>query len=64
MARIVETDNFDGDYPAESFLLGRLSEESAHVIADVINEHCGGPHARRYWKVVEDGYKLRPGFEP
>lgn len=62
--RIVETDKFGGDYPAEKFLLGRLNEEAAKEIAEVINKHCSGGCASRYWKVVKDDYVLLPGFEP
>lgn len=61
--RIVETDNYGGDYPDESFLLWPMSEESARRIAEAINEASGmdGP---RYWKVVDNDYILQPGFEP
>ena len=37
--KIVETDNFDGDYPDEKFLnLPLLFEKDAQIIADAINE--------------------------
>ena len=62
--KIVETDNFCGDYPNEKFVnLPRMSKEHAMDVARVIN---GGfsPENTRYWKVVNDDYKLVPGFEP
>ncbi|MHB1097957.1 MAG: hypothetical protein ACYCZR_00250 [Burkholderiales bacterium] len=67
--RIVETDNFDGDYPDESFLLWPMPEAAAKEIADAVNRAAdiGGyaaGHASRYWKVVPDNYVLQPGFEP
>jgi hypothetical protein len=70
--RIVETDNLGGDYPDEKFLNVPecLHQSDAEHIANAINwVFCptgGGrdPSAPRYWKVVEDGYKLVPGFEP
>lgn len=63
--KIVETDNFGGDYPDESFLkLPGLSKHEADMIAATINEACGGENKPRYWKVVREGYKLQPGFEP
>lgn len=64
--RIVETDNFGGDYPDESFVnLPPMPKESAERIARAINDElCNHDYARRFWKVVEDGYKLQPGFEP
>jgi len=55
-ARIVETDNFGGDYPDENFLLQPMSRESAKQIA--------GEMYPRFWKIVDDDYELRPGFEP
>jgi hypothetical protein len=65
MMKIVETDNFGGDYPDEKFVnIPYMNKEQAQKIADVINDiHCG-PHSSRYWKVVEYGYVLQPGFEP
>jgi hypothetical protein len=66
MAKIVQTDNFNGDYPDEKFVenLGPLGEQAAKEICSVINLHCSGPHRPRWWKVVPDDYKLQPGFEP
>lgn len=64
MSRIVETDNFGGDYPDEKFLnLPRMTTEHAQRVADAINADLplGTP---RYWKVVDDSYVLQPGFEP
>lgn len=63
--KIVETDNFGGDYPNESFVNIPLvyEETDAQAIADAINKACGGGRAPRYWKVVPDDYKLAPGFE-
>ena len=65
MAKIVNTDNFGGDYPNERFVenLPFLSREHAKSICDAIN--AGLPeHYHRYFKVVEDDYQLQPGFEP
>jgi hypothetical protein len=66
MAKIVETDNFGGDYPNEDFTLGSrsLPWEEAEAIADILNACWGGEDAPRFWKVVEDEYRLVPGFEP
>lgn len=64
--RIVETDNFGGDYPDEKFVnIPSVSPEHAKQIADAINNAlCNHDHATRYWRVVENDYKLQPGFEP
>jgi len=62
--RIIETDNFGGDYPDEKFLnLPLLREEDACKVADAING-AFPPCYRRYWRVVPDDYKLQPGFTP
>jgi len=65
--KIVETDNFGGDYPDEKFLpipdlLTRKDcEEICEIINNTLNLHATYP---RYWKVVDDNYKLQPGFTP
>ena len=62
--RIIETDNFGGDYPDESFLnLPGTSKEQAKVIAQAINI-CYPENYSRYWRVVPENYELQPGFEP
>jgi len=61
--RIVDTDNFGGDYPNEKFHHCSMSKEDAQAICDILNKY-GGPYAARYYKVVPDDYKLQPGFEP
>lgn len=62
--RIVNTDNYGGDYPNESFVLFPMREDLAKQIAALINEAAGGELSPRYWKVVDMGYKLQPGFKP
>jgi hypothetical protein len=63
--RIVNKDNFDGDYPNESFVnLPSMPADKAMRIADVINQECSGPGMPRFWDVVSDDYELQPGFEP
>lgn len=65
MARIVNTDNFGGDYPDEKFVenLPLMTREHAQKVCDAINKPFSDLH-RRYWKVVPDDYRLLPGFEP
>ena len=59
MPHIVNADNFDGDYPNESFLeLPLLHEEQARELVILINKHCSGEHCTRYWKVVPNDYQL------
>ncbi len=62
--RIIETDNYGGDYPNESFVnIPDMPKEQCEVIAKVINDFTGEHHSR-YYRVVENDYKLQPGFEP
>jgi hypothetical protein len=62
--RVVNTDNFGGDYPNEQFVGPEYAtEDEAQKAADELN----GPypeHSSRYHKVVEMPYELQPGFEP
>lgn len=63
--KVVETDNFGGDYPNEKFVRDRpCGDDEARAIAIAMNEAYSGPNADRYWKVVADDYVLQPGFEP
>ncbi len=65
--RIVETDNFGGDYPNEKFVnLPIMSEEACKAVCEVVNSFCSPPghDCPRYWKVVPNDYTLVPGFEP
>ncbi len=63
--RIVETDNFGGDYPDESFVnLPPRSIEQADYVCAAINKCCSGETARRFWMVFDNDYILQPGFEP
>ncbi len=63
--RIVETDNYDGDYPGETFVnVGPLPEDAAKELCDLINKLCSGDRAPRYWKVVPNDYELNDNFEP
>ncbi len=65
MFKIVNTDNFNGDYPDEFFLnLPPMTEAVAREIAEVINRRLGGEYASRYYRVVDEDYVLQPGFEP
>lgn len=61
---VVETDNYGGDYPDEKFVIACwATKETAEQMAKLINDEVG-EHSDRYYKVVERGYKLQPGFEP
>lgn len=64
--KIVQTDNFGGDYPNEKFVEGLphfSNRESAEVVAKAINS-VTPENYNRYWMVVKMPYKLVPGFEP
>lgn len=60
---IVETDNFGSDYPCEEFVnLPAMTQARCDMICEIVNGGAG-KHSHRYWKVVDKGYKLQPGFE-
>lgn len=60
--RVVETDNYGGDYPNESFHGPWLTEEAAKQVADIFNN--GSKDGSRWYTVKHYTYKLQPGFEP
>lgn len=66
--KIVETDNFGGDYPDEKFVnLPALPPAEAAELCSHINEiynKLHGPTRDRYYKIVPENYVLIPGFEP
>jgi len=61
--KIIETDNFDRDYPNEKVVMRNLTSDQAEYIADAINKVCSGPSAQRFWKVEEEDYKAQLGLE-
>lgn len=64
--KIVETDNFGGDYPNETEVkLPWMTKAQADKIAAAINSvHCNDNHSPRFWRVYPVDYKLQPGFQP
>lgn len=64
--RVVNTDNFGGDYPDERFI-GETFVNHGEAVreADRLNgSDYNSPRSPRYHKVVEEGYILQPGFTP
>ena len=60
--KIVDTDNYGGDYPDEKVIAeGITSKYLGQIMIDALNK---SPDNRRYYKLVSDDYKLQPGFEP
>jgi hypothetical protein len=62
--KIIDTDNFGGDYPDEKVIAENIKEPFASVALEAINEKFSGNHAPRHYLLVEDDYELAPGFEP
>ena len=65
--RLVETDNYGGDYPNEQWACPYefTSHKSASKIADAMNEWlCPSHNEPRYIIVVTLPYTLQPGFKP
>lgn len=63
--RVVDTDNMGGDYPNEKFVGPEHAtiKEAVDAAAE-LNERHDTRMAPRYYKVVESGYVLLPGFTP
>lgn len=63
--KIVNTDNYGGDYPNEKFVenLPRMTPDQARAVCEAINA-TQPENSPRYFKVVTDNYELQPGFEP
>jgi hypothetical protein len=63
--KIIDTDNFGGDYPNEKFVnVPRMNPTQAAELCALLNTMFSGETARRIWQVVPDDYELQPGFEP
>ncbi len=67
--RIIHTDNFGGDYPDERFVEGLplMNQKEAECICSAINQansRWGTWEPDRYYRVVDDDYALKGGFEP
>ena len=63
MYRVVETDNFGGDYPNESFEGPCMTYEDCERVAAIFNA-VTGDGSDRFYKTEHESYKLAPGFEP
>lgn len=61
--RVVNTDNFGGDYPNEQWASEPTTEKDAISLAQRMNGKLGD-YSSRYNKVVRLPYTLQPGFEP
>lgn len=61
--RVVETNNFGGDYPNEKFVTPKISLAQAERIQEKLNKNKDN-HSRRWNIVVTNKYKLNPGFQP
>ena len=62
--KIIETDNFGGDYPDEKFVnVPAMEQGKADLVAQAINIAFPSDFPR-YWRAVPEGYTLQPGFTP
>lgn len=69
--RVMHTDNFGGDYPNEKFVTEipvipdtEDGRRTGQAICDLLQKLAGGEMAQRYYRLVDNNYKLQPGFEP
>ncbi len=62
--KIIETDNFGGDYPNEEWATPYLfSREDAAILRECFNSLLSGDRCPRYWREVPEDYELQPGQE-
>lgn len=62
--KIVDTDNFDGDYPNEKVIAENIKNLClAKIMCNALNKQ-EGEQGLRYYKIVDDDYVLVPGFQP
>lgn len=58
--KVIETDNFGGDFPAERFATPyAFTRDDAVWLSNWLNEVMGGPDGPRYWRPVPSDYQLR-----
>jgi len=64
--KIIDTDNFGGDYPNEKVIADNIKNpKHAEIMCDaLIERYCRYSGSPRFYRVVEDDYVLQPGFEP
>jgi hypothetical protein len=63
--KIVDTCNYDSDYPDEKEVgLPYMSEETAQHLCDIFNARFSGDGCPRFYKAVDNDYVLSGGFEP
>ena len=64
MSRIIKTSAFDTAYPQEQFVnTPSLPYNDAETVRGILCNALGN-YSPWWYKVVEDDYKLSPGFEP
>lgn len=61
--KIVCVDNFDREHVSDSLVVENIPEQAGKQVVDYLNRMLSGPHADRYYRLVEDSYKLYI-FEP
>jgi len=64
--KIVETDNFGGDYPEEILIASNIESKGyAKIMRDALNRSLSSDQSPRFYKIVSDDYKLDvERFEP
>ena len=64
--KIIDTDNFGGDYPNEKVIAANIKNpDHAKIMCNALNDKlCNSDYAPRFYKVVDDDSVLQPGFEP
>ena len=61
--KIIETDNFGRDYPDEKLIASGITDPRLGRLM-VAGIQTTDPNDPRYYRLVDDDYKLQPGFTP
>lgn len=56
--KIIAVDNYDRETVSDILVCKNCDEYEAKIMCEALNEKLGGPSSPRFFKVVEDDYKL------
>ena len=62
--KIIDTDNYGGDYPDEQDIAVGIKRRDHAVVMCVALNNWAGEGSIRFYKIVDDDYENQPGFEP
>lgn len=61
--KIIDTDNFDSDYPNETVIADNIkNRKMAQIMCDALIDKLCSNTSPRFYRVENDDYVLLPGF--